>query len=314
MSEQSSAPAVPAATTESAAPVESTQSESEVSSENPIQEAKPKEDSALAKKKIQALKEKFKFVVDGQEVEEEIDLSDREALKKRFQLGYASEKRMAEAKAAQHKAMSIVKAFEEDPANIFKRMGPKGREAAEKFLLEQIQEDMMSPEEKEFKMTKAELAKYKADDEKRKVESEKQALTAQESKYAQEYQTTIISALEKSGLPKTPTLVRDAAKLMAKNLELGLDLDANDLAALIKESRGGDIKAMIKDMDGDQIVSLLGDDVANKIRKADLKKLKEKQGQVFQSGQSGESKSPGKQPQTQSIREWKEQLDQKFGG
>jgi len=272
----------------------------EVLTETPIE-------GAITEAKSASAKERFKYTIDGEDVEEEIDFSDKEGLKKRFQMGHAAQKRMAEAKAAKSKAYEIVKAFEEDPANVFRRLGPKGREAAEKFLLEQIQDDMMSPEEKDYRTTKSKLAKYEAQEAKAKEEAEKSEVSAKENKYAQDFQATIISALDKSGLPKTPELVKRMAGIMSKNLELGLDLTPDELASEVKSDFMQIFKSMMGDSDGDQIIKFLGDEMSNKIRKSDIRKLQENQNKVFQPKQGQGFAAKRSEPGVSiSMDEWKE--------
>lgn len=286
----------------------STESTSEVVENGEGQQVTPE-----TKAEIKAMKERFKYTIDGEDVEEEVDLSDKEGLRKRLQLAHASGKRMNEAKAAKAKAFEIIKAFEEDPANVFKRLGPKGREAAEKFLLEQIQDEMLTPEEKTLRQEREELAALRAEKAKAKEDAEKSEASVKEKKYAESYQSTIISALEKCGLPKSPKLVADVARLLSKNLDLGLDLDADDLAKMIRDERTGDQKALVKDMDGDQLIAYFGEEIANKIRMSDLKKLREKQGQVFQpkaaSVNQGQSSGPKK---PKSMDEWRESINQRI--
>lgn len=269
--------------------------------------------SSEQKQAIATLKEKFKLTVDGEEFEEEVDWNDKADITRRLQLAKAAQKRMSEAKDAKTKAFDIVKAFESDPASILKRLGPKGRDAAEKFLLEQIQDDMLTPEEKEYRMTKAELAKYKAKDAETAEAAEKSAKSAQENKYAQEFQTTIIEALTKSGLPKSPELVKRMAGVLSKNLELGLDLTADDLVVEVKRDILELVKSVTKDADGDQLEAIFGKDVANKIRKNDLKKLQDKQDQVFQRPESRPAPTrQTKSDRPMSIDQWKETINERI--
>lgn len=269
--------------------------------------------STEAKPLTQAQKEKFQYVIDGEQVEEEVDFSDKEALKKRFQLGHAAQKRMAEAKAAKAKAYEIVKAFEDDPANILERLGPKGLEAAEKFLMKKIQEQMKSPEEREYEMTKAELAKYKEQEKLAKEAEEKQKISAQEAKYAQEFQATIISALEKTGLPKTPDLVKRMAYIMSKNLELGLDLSPEELAHEVRKDQQELIKSLSKDASVEQLLEMLGPDIANKIRKYDLEKLKLKRNPVLSPDKPEVFENTEKRSKKPvSMDEWKAQIEERL--
>lgn len=262
-----------------------------------------------------ARKEKFQYKIDGEDVEEEIDLSDIEGLKKRMQLSYAADKRMGEARTVKQKAMEIVKAFEEDPTNLFRKLGPKGRQVAEQFLLEQINEEMLTPEQKKDRDDKSELQKLRDEKKKREEEDQNKQISAKEKEYASEYQTTIIGALEKCGLPKSPRLVADVARLMSKKLEHGIELDATDLAKLIREERGNDQKSIVKDMSGEQLIEYFGEDVAKKIRLADLKKLKEKQGQIFQNGNTEKQPAPKQTDKGyETLEEWKERIRRQNSG
>lgn len=298
---------------EVAAPTTSAETTGDVTSETTNQQdnrTEQKTEQAIAK----AQKEKFKLKVDGEEFEEEIDLNDKEDLKRRFQLSHAATKRMAKAQEDSRKAHSIVKEFEENPEAFLAKLGPKGREIAEKFLLSQIQDEMLSPEEKEYR----DLKKYKESTEaEKKAQQEKierEAAEKMENEYAKNFQTTIIDALTKSGLPKSPELVKRFAGVMKRNLELGLELTSDELAREVKGEMTGLLKSIIADSDGDQLVQMFGDDVAKKIRRFDLKSLQEKQNQVFQRPQ-GTSQSQSQEPQAKgymTTEEWRESIDRKI--
>ena len=258
-------------------------------------------------------KKKLMLKVDGEEFEEEIDFNDEDGLRKKLQLARAAEKRMNEAKTAKAKAFEIIKAFEEDPKNVFKRLGPKGREAAEAFLLEQIQEEMLDPKDKELRDLKKYKEEMEAERERTKAEKEKAALVEQELRYAQEFQSTIIGALEKTGLPKSPELVKRMASVMAKNLDLGIELTAEELASEVRSEIQGLLKSIVKDADGDHLLGLFGEDIATKIRKSDLRKLQEKQSSVFQSPRATSAPAAKKQEgKPLTIDEWKRQLEERI--
>lgn len=268
----------------------------------------------LTKSQVQALKEKFKLVVDGEEIEEEVDWNDKEGMKKRLQLAAAAKKRMTEAVEAKRKAFEIVKAFENDPESMLARMGPKGREIAEKYLVKQLQDEMLSPEEKELRDLKA----YRESKEKEELtKKEQEQLGVQqkrEMEYAQQFQTTIITALEKSGLPKTPELVKRMAATMQKNLEYGLELTPEDLVMEVKSDLTKIVKSIIGDSDGDSLIGLLGDDVAKKIRQSDIRKLQEKQSQLFQGGKKSATSSSQSQQESRpmTMDEWKESVNRRL--
>jgi len=264
---------------------------------------------------VQSQKRKFQYKVDGEDIEEEIDFSNEEDLKKRFQLGHAAKKRMAEAVTEKQKALRITKAFENDDQflDIISRH-PKGREIAEKFLLSKLQDEMMSPEEKEQRSTKNELEqlrKEKAD----RLESEKQTQAQKlEAQYADSYQKTIIDALNKTSLPKTAGTIKRMASIMKKNLDLGLELTADDLALEVRGELSTDLRSIIGDATGEELIAMFGEDTAKKIRMSDIKKLQEKQSQVYQGGakpKAQDNVSNRDSSRTMSMEEWKADVERR---
>lgn len=269
---------------------------------------------ADAKPLTQAQKEKFKIKVDGEEFEEEIDLSDKESLRKRFQLAKAYEKRGGEAVAAKRKAMELIKNFENpDSLRSFLKTHPQGKAIAEQILLEQIQDQMMSPEEKQRRATESELETLRREKKEREEAQMKQAQAAKEAEYAENYQKTIIGALEKSGLPKTPELVKRMASIMHKNISLGLELDADDLAAEVKKEYTGLVGSTLKDASVEQLLTILTPEQIKQLRLHAVKELQAKQSgfnkPAMKSTQNSQA-SADNGPMT--IDQWKEQLDKKW--
>lgn len=263
-----------------------------------------------------SLKEKFKLTVDGEEIEDELDWNDKDAIKQRLQLAAAAKKRMGEASEAKRKAYEIVSQFEKDPQSMLKRLGPKGREIAEQYLLADIQEQMLSPEEKESRDAKRERDELKKEKEERLAKEKSDIESKKEFELAQGFQNTIITALEKSGLPKSPELVKRMAKIMHKNLDYGLDLTPDELVVEVKKETTSTLKSIIANADGEQLIALFGEDIAKKIRMADVKKLKEKSGQLFP--ESGGNKGggldvPKNDSKPMSMDEWKAEVNRRIG-
>jgi hypothetical protein len=258
-------------------------------------------------------KEKFKFKIDGEEIEEEYDLSDKERLRTDLQLSKAAKKRMAEAQADKRKAFEIIQKFEADPKSMLQRLGPKGRAIAEEYLLSQIQDEMLTPEQKELRDLKKQNETYKEKEEREKKEAEEKVLLQRETEYAQKFQDTIIQALSKSSLPKTPEMVKRMAGMMKKNLEFGLELTPDELAAEVKSDLTSIFKSVVADADGDQLIALFGADVANKIRKSDLKRLTERQSTGFQPGKPEGGAPVVNERRPMTMEEFMAQADQRAG-
>jgi len=255
---------------------------------------------------------KFKLKVDGEEVDEEIDFNDEESMRNKLQLARAAKKRMTESKESTRKAMEIIKAFDNNPETLLERLGPKGQEIAEKYLLKKIQDDMLSPEQKELRDLKRENETYKEKNTREQADKDLQVSQQREADFAKSFQTTIIAAVQKSGLPKSPELVKRMAAKFSQNLEFGLELTPDDLAQEVKNDLLDIVKSLVGDSDGEHLVNMLGKDAANKIRKFDLKSLQEKQGQVFQSGKKTPLGAPLPAPKLdkgyETTDEWKERI------
>lgn len=265
------------------------------------QEAKPVETA------VAAAKRKFTYKADGQEIHEELD--DTEIVR-RLSLSKSAMSRMNEAHKTKQQAEALIREFQDNPAGLFKKLdATKARSAAEAFLLEQIKAEMMSPEERERQEMKRKLQSYEEQENKVKQDQQAKQDAELQARYTQTYSDTIIKALETSGLPRVPSTVKRMASLMYKNLELGLDLSPADLVDEVKKSYYSEFKEMFGGSDASFILSMFGDDVANKIRKHDLAK--------FQQGSGSKAKSEPQVGDEQAKRtmtrdEYREYLDKKF--
>lgn len=237
-----------------------------------------------APKKIKSLKIK----VDNQEYDEalpfEIDESNKEQveyMKRHLQMSKAASKRMQEASLTKKQAQDFVQMLQEDPMRVFsdpRIMGEeKFRALAEKYLTKKIQEQSLTPEQRKRIEMEEKLRGYEEGEKNQKAEAEQKQIQQLEQHYAQEYQKTIVTALQSSNLPKNPFTVKRMAELMSKNIKHGLELEPNQLAQLVKEDYQKELVSLIGGSDPDQIISMFGEEMTNKIRKADLAKLKASQ-------------------------------------
>ena len=179
---------------------------------------------------------------------------------------------------------------------------------AEETLLEKIQQDMMTPEQKKIQEYEK---RFKEIEEREKTEQSKkdnETLTQAESHWTGEYDKMFYEALTSSGLPKTSRTIKRMAEVAAIQLEQGRDIDAKSIASVVKEDYLVELKDLLGSSDEDALLQLLGDEIGNKLRKADLKRLKGKStiGQVTgsHSNQSIQSKA-GKI----SALEWREKME-----
>ena len=260
---------------------------------------------------------KLKLKIDGEETE--YDLSNEEQLKKDLQLSRAAQKRMQEASEVRRQAEDFINQLKKNPKALLTNpeLGINFRELAEDYLAEQLQEEMLSPEEKQQREMERRLKEYETQEQERKQKEEQQRMQELEQKYAEDFQTQIISALEGSGLPKSPKTIKRMAELQYISLQQGIEANPKDLVEMVRESYVNEIKDLFGQSDGETLLKLMGDDVAKKIRQSDLKRVKKplQQGgsKAHNQAQNLGNSSP-KGQQKLSPDEWSEQIRKRVLG
>lgn len=100
-------------------------------------------------------------------------------------------------------------------------------------------------------------------------------------KFESSYESKITKALDSGKIPKTPESVQRMADELYIAVENGIDLTAEEIVEKVRGDLVNDSKVLFGAMDGEQIIALLGEEIADKIRQADLKKLRSPQGNPF---------------------------------
>ena len=222
-------------------------------------------------------KRAYKYKADGKEISEELD--DNE-LQSRLAFAKSADKRMKEAAEVRKATEQFIRKLKENPLSVLndeRIMGSaKFREIAENFLLEQIKAEQMTPKQKLQAERDKELESLKAREKQREEEIQKQREAEATKHWQNEYQNTIISALEASGLPKNAESIAEIAKVMKKAMKAGLDMDVQYIAKKVKENYDSGFKSLVQNMDGEQLVKFFGDELLNKVRKYDLSRWQPK--------------------------------------
>lgn len=151
------------------------------------------------------------------------------------------------------------------------------RDAFEKWYhKEYIQPESLTPDQKRLMEYEEKIAKYEAGEKEKKELEEKEAdekLTANQRQYLQ---SQIIEALEKHNLPKTKNTVSRIAFYMRQNMQNGWDAPMDYIVRQVQNERQSSFKDEFSQSSAEQIISLFGDELINKIRSHDLQKLREK--------------------------------------
>lgn len=270
-----------------------------------------------AQKQAQETARMLKLKIDGRDV----DMSEPEVVKW-AQMGKASDQRFQEASQMRKQAEDFMQALKTNPRAVLENpaIGVDLRKFAEDYLVEQLKNEQLSPEQRQIKELEKKI--QAAEDEKRQYESQRQQqeMTRLQSHYAQEYETKIMDALSKGNVPKTPETVKRMANYMQMALSNGVDIDPANVLEMIKQDYLSDITALFSNSDGDTLLKFLGDGIANKIRKSDLARLRASQAPLFNTSSpsvTSEASAPVAKEQKGdgklSIHEWRAQLNARTG-
>ncbi len=259
----------------------------------------------------------WKLKADGEEFD--FDATDEEAVKREIMKARGANKRFEEAAQSRREVEGILAQLK-DPASLRQilqdpRIGVDLKKFAEDYVWEQIQEQQLTPEQKAQRDKDARLAAYEAQEAKAKEAGVTREQQAAQARYETGYQTKIMNALEAGGIPKTPEAVSRMAEYLYRAVEAGYDLSPEDLVAQVRQDYMGDLTAVLGAADGEQLLALLGEANAEKLRKADLKRLKNPQGNPFPSRSAAKTAASGRAPPApsrQSGSEWKADLVKDF--
>ena len=279
-------------------------------------EAKVDAQVAAAAKAEEARKWKLKVNEQEREVTED-------ELVRRAQLGYSADEKFKEASEMRTAAEKLVQALKTNPLAVLQHpeLGINLRELAESYLAEELQKEMLPPEQRELN----DLREWKRKQEEAAQQAEQQRMTTQQQqafqqhmqRAAQEYDTKITDVLKASNLPKTPYSVKRVAELLKGALEKGYDLDVQTAVDMVRDNYMGDFKAMFGGLKGENLIKFLGDDVAREVRQFDLARIKA-QLEAKQTQQAGAGTPPpprqnDNEPKQMRQEEWLEHIRRKAG-
>ena len=153
---------------------------------------------------------------------------------------------MAQAQEREQTAQQTLKALETGSLDVLVHLhGPeKARAMMEQYLTPLIQEEMLPPEQREHMQLKRAhdqaIARLEA------IEQEKANYKLEQDTVAakQQYETTIMKALELGGVPKNEFTASEAAQFLQIGLDKGIEISPEQLSQLVKGNNQKRISAM----------------------------------------------------------------------
>ncbi len=262
---------------------------------------------------------KHKVKVDGKDLEVDYDelLTD-------YQHKKASTKRWEEASKMRKDFDGVLGAFKQGDLSLLKKLVPNDalRKFAETELLEYINWEAMTPEQREAAENKRELARLKAEREEDERIAREQGQAALDQHTAQELESDIMEAVKSLGHDAkiTPRLIKRIAEQMYQSLAASDDPQEQGMPAAIAAKRAW--KGLEKDHDEylarvkpEDFISRLPRHLRDAIRKADVGEATSylPQSRSSEALEPSEPKSPRAQKYKQMATEdWFSKMDKKL--
>ena len=195
-------------------------------------------------------------------------------------MAHAAQSKFDEGAKARKEMAALKERFSKTPIEAlldpeFKLTKDQLREKIEAFYnREFIEPEQLTPDQRKVKEYEEKLKRYEEQEleaKKRQEQEQEDAITNKEREFLQ---SQIIEAMEKSGLPKSKELVKRMAFYMRQNLQNGWEAPIDMIINQVKRERQEMMSDLTENSSAEQLISLLGEGVINKIRKFDLDRLR----------------------------------------
>ena len=262
-----------------------------------------------AEEEIKQLKKKLKLKVDGQEIEEEIDFEDDEALIKNLQKAKAFDKKAQESAEYRKQMEGLLGALRENPAAVLQELGMDVNQMAYDQLNAYLEEEKKSPEQKRLEEIERERDSLKA--EKERLAEEK--ATAEEQRLrdeaASQIQEDILGTLkEHTGIMSAddPEAIGDIARAMFRYAQAGQDVEVKDVIKTVENRYVEKLRKRAENWDEATFNKIFGKKKMSELRKKRVATKKVKTQTAKQVAETGKTapKEPEKAPEKKSYRDF----------
>ena len=222
--------------------------------------------AAPGETKAETMARMFRVTVDGQE---------REVDEKELLRGYAhqqaAEKRMSDAAMTRKEAEQVLRIFKENPREAFKMLGTDARKFAEQVLNDDLNEALLSPQERELRDYKAKVERYESESRAAKEEYEREQMEKEFSTYQETIQSEILDVLGTAKLPQTSRTISRVAYYMEAALSAGYNVTPKDVVDQVKADYKAEMDALLGGLGDDELEQYLGANHYRRIAKSTVK-------------------------------------------
>ena len=208
----------------------------------------------------------FKVKVDGQELE-----VDESELTRGYAHNRAANERMRQATETRQLAEQVLNLFKTDPKQAFSKLGVDAKSFAEQVLREEMEEAVLTPEQKELRDLKRFKETISQKEERERQEQASKAEQAFREQVATELQGNIINALSSADLPKNEFTVSRMAFYLESCIQAGFNATPQDVVAHVKAEYDRELKSFLSSVPEDKLLTFIGDDFTKKVVKQHIK-------------------------------------------
>ena len=217
-----------------------------------------------------------------------VDLGDEkmdlEALKRERKKWQEADKRFREVAKEKESIAQFRKRLAEDPESVLTEMpelGAKKYEIAQKWLIEHLDQEAgrpPDPSDDEIRKLKRALQERQEAEQQERQTKEQQEFQAAVEDRKNVLGATLAKAIELTPFAKVPELQAEAIREMASYMRMlrqaGYDASPEEIADHVKNQRLKAFQLLVSHLDGDGILEVLGQDLAKKVQRAHLAKIR----------------------------------------
>ena len=224
--------------------------------------------------KIAELKKKLKLKVDGQEIEEEIDWNDEEALVREMQKAKAFDKKAQETATMKKQMTALMQGLKGDTAAVLQHLGIDVDDFSARHLESKIEELSKSPEQVANEQAQKELKELR--EEKKKFTEERDQARSEQMRdqEAVKIENSIVSALDKhDGILSNddPSVIGDIGRAMLRAMNAGVkNVTPEQVIPIVEKQYAQKLQSRLGSLSKKDIAlveKLLGKDIFEQARK-----------------------------------------------
>lgn len=194
-----------------------------------------------------------------------------------YQLRKASAQKFEEAAKIRKEVETILTKAKSDPWALIEYLGGNPDEMAEQRLINRLQQEKLTPEQRELLQRQQELEQREARIREYEEQTRNQTVSKLQQEQTQRMSTEIIAALESIEFPANEDFIAEMARIKAEALANDYDMPWVDAARAVEEHMAEIAERRFRSMPTKKLMKMLGEETMKRIRAEDVAALRTQQ-------------------------------------